>query len=122
MRHLKAPMLRMFFLSLFTAVLALLLAASCFLQMPVHKESTEQSLSIIEKQFIHRPGLSSEQAAHLDRAFANLRWNDQTLKVARSNLWSCGVFGFSVLAALNFLMAIFLNARSRTEANQESGT
>ena len=122
MRHLKAPMLRMFFLSLFIAVLALLLAAFCFLQVPVHKESTEQSLSIIDRQVTHRPGLSSEQAAHLDHAFANLRWNDQTLKVARSNLWLCGVFGFSVLAVLNFLMAIFLNARSRTEANQGSGT
>ena len=114
-------MLRPFFLSLFTAVLALLLAAFCFLQVSVHKESTEQSLSVIEKQFINRSGLSSEQAAHLDRVFANLRWNDQVLKVTRSNLWLCGVFGFSVLAALNFLMAIFLNARIRTEADRNQG-
>ena len=111
-------MLRPFFLSLFTAVLALLLAAFCFLQVPVHKESTEQSLSIIEKQFINRSGLSSEQAARLDHAFANLRWNDQTLKVARSNLWLCGVFGFSALAAMNFVLALLLNARIRAAADR----
>jgi hypothetical protein len=109
---------RALFLSLFTAILALLLAAFCFLQVAAHKESTEQSLSIIERQFVNRSSLGSEQAARLDHALANLRWNDRSLKLTRSNLWLSGVFGFVTLATLNFLLAFFLNVKIRAEASK----
>lgn len=109
--------LRLLFLSLFSAVLALVLAVFCFLQLAVHKESTEQSLGDIEKQFVDRSRLNESQLRRLDHALANIRWNERTLKQTHFNLWRAGIFGFLAMVALSFLSAFLLNRKIRHGAS-----
>jgi hypothetical protein len=113
--------LRLLFLSLLSAVLALVLAVFCFFQLAVHKEPTEQSLVEIEKQFVDRSRLSEPQLRQLDHVLANIRWNDRTLKQTRSNLWGAGLFGFLAMAASSFLSAFLINRRIRHSAISGSG-
>jgi hypothetical protein len=98
---------------LFSAVLAVVLAVLCFLQLAVQKESTEQSVRDIETQFVDRAHLSETQLRRLDHALLNIRWNDRTLRQTHLNLWRIGTFGFPALAALSFLSAFLINRRIR---------
>lgn len=112
-------MLRLLFLSLFSGVVALALAVFCFLQLAVHKESTVQSLGDIEKQFVDRSRLNETQIGRLDRALANIRWNDRTLRQTHFNLWRAGIFGFLAMVALSFLSAFLINREIRHGATAE---
>jgi hypothetical protein len=119
--HVNLHVLRLLFLSLFSALLAIALAVVCFLQLAVHKETTEQSLVVIEKQFVERSRLSDAQLRRLDHALANIRWNDRTLRQTHANLWQIGVLGFIALAALSFLSAFLINRRMREAAVSQRG-
>jgi hypothetical protein len=85
-------------------VLALALAAFCFLQLVVRKTSTEAALSTVTA-YLRQAQLGPEELARVERALDTIRWNDRTALQARFMLWLAGCLGFSLLAVANLFLA-----------------
>lgn len=98
--------MRLFLVSLSLSLLALSLAAYCFVQIPLIKDPTAAVISNLEDQFLaDRSQLSLSEAERLDAHLRVLRFNTQTLNEAHANLWRAGVFGFLGLGIANLVLA-----------------
>jgi hypothetical protein len=98
--HMKRPA----YLALAMALVAVALAAFCFLQLVVRKTSTENALVTVTS-FIQRGNLSATDSARLNDALTTIRWNDRAALQTRFNLWVAGCLGFAVLAGANLFLA-----------------
>ena len=97
---------RLFLVSLSLALLALSLAAYCFVQIPLIKDPTAAVISNLENQFLaNRSQLSKPEAERLDAHLRVLRFNTQALNTAHTNLWLAGVLGFLGLGIANLVVA-----------------
>lgn len=98
--------MRLFLVSLSLALLALSLAAYCFVQIPLIKDPTAAVISNLEDQFLFdRSQLSQPEAERLDAHLRVLRFNTQALNTAHTNLWCAGVLGFLGLGIANLVVA-----------------
>lgn len=88
------------------ALLALFLAAYCFVQIPLIKDPTAAVIAVLEGQFpADRSRLSQTEAERLDAHWRVLRFNSQALNTAHTNLWRAGVLGFLGLGIANLVVA-----------------
>ena len=98
--------MRLFLVSLSLALLALSLAAYCFVQIPLIKDPTAAVISDLEDQFLaNRSQLSQPDAERLDAHLRVVRFNTQALSTAHTNLWLAGVLGFLGLGIANLVVA-----------------
>jgi hypothetical protein len=103
-----------FYASLVASLCAGTLCVFCFLQIPVHKQTTEAALASLEKQFIDRASLDGKQSERLKYLVGTIRWNDHIHRVTHANLWPAGVYGFLGLALINGFVAYRLRSSLRT--------
>jgi hypothetical protein len=98
--------MRLFHASLGLALLALCLAAYCFVQIPLIKHPAGAVISDLEERFLpDRSKLSPLEAERLDAHLRALRFNTQALGNAHFNLWRAGVLGFLGLGMANLVVA-----------------
>ena len=98
--------MRLFLVSLSLALLALSLAAYCFVQIPLIKDPIAAVISNLEDQLLaDRSKLSQPEAERPDAHLWVLRFDTQALNAAHTNLWRAGVLGFLGLGIANLVVA-----------------